>query len=64
MPIWQRECPTCYFTSWLRENLSINNIKLNFYYKDEKYLSDAIADDMRTPVTREESRKKTDVLYN
>ena len=58
MPIWQREFPTCYFTSWLRENLSINNIKLNFYYKDEKYLSDAIADDMRTPVTREESRKK------
>lgn len=58
MAVWKTTFPTCYFMSSLREMISTNKIKLNFYYKDEKYLSDAIADDMRTPVTREESRKK------
>lgn len=58
MAVWKTTFPTCYFMSSLREMISTNKIKLNFYYKDEKYLSDAIADDMRTPVTREELRKK------
>ena len=55
----QSKFPNEYFMNWLRANLNNKNIRINFHYKNEPYLSDAISHNEFIYETEEDRFKRT-----